>query len=284
MMVQQVDDKAYRYALLQVAVERFGELYNKLPAEKRCEVERIASKKCAIHNLILNSREAAQVAIPENRVDVEVKNVIARFANENSFEQELEKNELDRDCFEKLVRRGLRVEAVMDFVASKSEPCSEVSARLYYYMNIDKFRQPELREVRHILITINPEFPENERAAAFNRAKAIAARLQKKSNRFSEQALKYSECPTAVNGGNLGILKRGVLFPTLDAELFKMRVGDVSDVIETPMGFHVLMCESIQSSGVVSIVRALPRIIEKLTEKNQKTYQRNWLSGLLKAH
>ncbi len=284
MRVQQVDNPAYLYALLQVSVERFGELYNKLPQAQRSEVEKIASKQCAIQERILNSPEAAQVPVPEDRVAEEIQNIVARFPDEDSFEQELQDTGLDKESFELSVRRGLRVEAVMEFVASRAEVCDKNSASLYYYMNMDKFMQPELREARHILITINPDFPENERDAVIKRASKISERLQKKPSRFEEQAQKYSECPTAMNGGHLGNIKRGVLFPTLDEQLFKMKVGTVSDIVESPLGFHILMCDSIQTEGVVPLAQALPQIIEKLNQRNQKICQRNWLSGLFKSH
>jgi peptidyl-prolyl cis-trans isomerase C len=282
--MEQVDSKAYRYALLQVSVERFGKRYNKLPEKDRSEVEKIANKQCEIHDHILNSPEASKVTVSEARVIQEIQTITARFTNESSFEQELKANGLDDSCFEQLVRRGLRVEAVMDFVASSVEPCNEVSASLFYYMNTDKFQQPELREARHILITVNPDFPENEREAAIKRANQIAARLKKKPARFADQALQHSECPTAMNGGHLGVLKRGVLFPTLDEVLFNQKLGEVSDIIESPLGFHILMCESIQSEGIVPLAKALPQIVEKLTERNQKMHQRNWLSSLFKTH
>ena len=54
----------------------------------------------------------------------------------------------------------------------------------------------------------------------------------------------------------------------------------MSDVIESPMGFHVLMCESIQQEGIMPVSQAIPAIIEKITEKNRKQQQRKWIKTI----
>ena len=282
MTVVEVDVKsqAFRYALLQVASGQFGEAYSALTDEKRKTVEKIALKQCALQSQVLGSPESAQVVVLSEQVDQEVDSIIARYPSPEAFIQELESNDLDQAGFQQLVERNLRVDAVMDYVASDIEPCSDLSARLYYYMNTDKFRQPELREASHILITVNPEFPENSREAVIERASTIARRLRNKPFRFSEQALKHSECPTAMNGGVLGTLKRGVLFPELDKMLFAMKVGEVSDIVETPLGFHILKCESTHKAGFIPLAKALPKIKEKLEERDRKNRLRSWLKTL----
>lgn len=170
----------------------------------------------------------------------------------------------------------------MDRVAMAARQVDETDARIYYYLHPDKFNQPETREASHILITVNEDFPENRLHEAKKRTEVIASRLQKNPSRFAEQAMKNSECPTAMNGGSLGRVKRDLLFPTLDAMLFKMKAGEVSDVIDSPMGFHVLICEQIHPEGLVPIREALPTILEKLNERNRQNHQKKWLQALVK--
>ena len=274
--------KEYRYTQLQVAVSKYETSLSSLTEQQRFEVENIALKQCEIQRRVLSSEQATKIVIAPSHLEQEVQSIISRYANPKEFEKELEKNDLSLETFPIRVERGLRVEQVMDYVASTAEEYPESNARLYYYMNIDKFMQPELRNARHILITINPDYPENCREEVIKRSTAISKRLQKKPSRFSEQAQKHSECPTAMNGGELGMLKRGVLFPSLDKALFSMGTGEISDIIESPMGFHVLYCEQVQYEGYVNIESALPTIIEKMNERNRKNHQRQWLKELFK--
>lgn len=274
------DSEQIRYISLQVASHKFGASPNHLPDEQRVEVEDIARKQIAIQSKILSSPNGSQILIPPDRIESEVSRVKSRYSNEEQFTEELAGNGITEVQFRNAIERELRVEAILDRVAANVKPCTETDARLYYYLHPEKFQQPESREASHILITVNPNYPENERQAAQNRAAIIARRLQKKPNRFSEQALKNSECPTAMNGGDLGRVKKGVLFPTLNETLFSMAEGSVSDVLESPMGFHVLLCSKIHHAGPIAIADAIPLIIEKLTERNRNKFQKNWIKTL----
>ena len=275
--------KEYRYALLQVAAGKFESSFRSLTELQRFEVEKIALKQCEIQHRVLASPEASNVVVLPDRLEEEVQTIISRYPSEAEFETELAENRLDIEIFPSLVERSIRVEETMKFVGSKAEACSGISAQLYYYMNTEKFKQPEFRKARHILITINPDFAENTREQVIKKSSELAVLLQKKPSRFAEKARKHSECPTAMNGGDLGLLKKGVLFPSLDKKLFEMEVGEVSDIVESPMGVHILLCDELQKEGLVDVDEALPQIIEKISERNRKKYQRVWLSELFKA-
>ncbi|WP_317929945.1 nitrogen fixation protein NifM [Halioxenophilus sp. WMMB6] len=269
-----------RYATLQVAVAQFGDSLTKLTDEEREQVEKIAQAQVALQSKVLRSPEAAHVVVTPEQVESEINSISARFNNTEEFVETLSNFELDLDAFRRAVTANLRVDATMEMVAASADGCSETDAKLYYYMNPDKFFRAETRQARHVLITINPDFPENCREEAFKRATQIAMRLQKKPKRFAEQAIKYSECPTAMNGGELGRVKKGVLFPSIENVLFSMKAGEVSDVIESPIGFHVLMCDSISPEGPVPLAEVLPSIVEKLSDRNRKVRQRAWLKSL----
>ncbi|MEJ2142916.1 MAG: nitrogen fixation protein NifM, partial [Gammaproteobacteria bacterium] len=174
----------------------------------------------------------------------------------------------------------LLVDTVLDTVASKAADVSDMDVMIYYYLHKDKFSKPETREAYHILITINDDFDENKRDAAYSRLADIRKRVIKKPERFGEQALKHSECPTAMREGFLGNIPKGELYPELDKALFSMKQGEISEIIESPVGFHILFCKSIDEAGPVSIDQAEPKIREHLQQKRRRMCQKNWLSDL----
>ena len=269
-----------RYAALQVAVGQFGDSLSKLSDEEKAQVNQVAQAQVVLQSKVLKSSEASSVVVTQDQIEQEIKTIVSRFTDHQEFLAALENFDLNEEAFERAVSVNLRVDATLELVASGADECNETDAKLYYYMNPDKFFQPETRSASHILITINPDFPENTREEAHKRADQVSQRVQKKPKRFAEQAMKYSECPTAMNGGTLGQVKRGVLFPSLDDVLFNMKQGDISGAIESPVGFHVLYCEKVVPEGAVPLNQALPTIVEKLTERNRKTRQRAWLKSL----
>jgi len=156
-----------------------------------------------------------------------------------------------------------------------------MDVELYYQYHPEQFRRPETRLARHILITINDAIAENTREAAHKRIADIASRLAKEPQRFEEQALKHSECPTALEGGKLGDLPRGKLFPELDAALFELKAGEVSGVLETELGFHVLRCDTISEANVLGFAQAKQHIRKLMEQKRKRAYQQTWMKQLL---
>ncbi len=278
-----VDNKLLAYPLLKVAQQKFSTNPAELNAEQRQQAEQIALKKLLIENAVLSSPEAAGVTIPADQVDTAVAQIRDSLGEEAALENLLMDLGLDYDELAAAITREMRVEAVLDRICVSLDPVTETDARLYYYMNPDRFIKPEIRVARHILITINPEYPENQREAAERRITEICHRLQKKPDRFAEQAMKHSECPTSLQGGLMGNVMRGKIYPELEDVLFAMKAGQVSDVVESSLGFHVLMCDSIQPSEPLALDEILPRLRNKLEQQQRERLQRRWISDLLRA-
>ncbi len=271
------------YLLLGIAEQRFGCTPVQMSDAQRREAERIAQRQADIEHKVLLSDEARAVMVPPSEVAAAVGRIRARYADYDEFIRELAANDLDEARLHDALARELKVDAVLARVASRTPEVDDTEARLYYYLHLQQFEQPETRVARHILITINPTYPENRRDVAWQRATEIARRLARKPDRFAEQAGKHSECPTALEGGVLGRLKRGTLYPELDAVLFGMAEGAVSEVIESPLGFHILFCEKIHRAGPAPLAELLPQLRERLTAREASRTQKRWIEQLLGA-
>jgi peptidyl-prolyl cis-trans isomerase C len=271
------------YRLLRIANERFGTNPDSMSREQAREATDIARREMFMEQAILQQPEARQVAVPSSELDSAVQMIRTRYESDDDFEEALAAFGLSEDALLNALERELRVEAVMNYVTSDVDPVDETEARLYYYLHPEKFEKPETRVVRHILITINSDFAENTEAAAQERIALIHARLLKHPHRFEQQALQNSECPSALNGGLIGEVKRGTLYPELDAVLFGMQAGAISDVIQTSTGFHILQCEAIKPASRASLADVLPTLQEQLTQRQKVREQKRWLKHVLSA-
>lgn len=277
-------EKVYRYKVLQTAVSKFGQSLSKISTDQRVQAEQIARKQLELESRLLASAEARHLVIPGGRTEAAVAEIVARYTSEDEFNQELEANQLDIVNLRQSVNRELMVEAVMDVVALEIPEVSETDASLYYYFHLEKFQRAETRSARHILLTINPDFPENTREQALARISLIAKRLRKNPARFAEQAMKHSECPTSMDGGFLGQLPAGKLFAELDKVLFSLPPGVVSEVVESQLGFHVLLCDVVHPAGMVALDEIVGTIAKKLTQRKRKYHQQQWIRGLFSKH
>ncbi|MGZ8165532.1 MAG: peptidylprolyl isomerase, partial [Methylobacter sp.] len=83
-----------------------------------------------------------------------------------------------------------------------------------------------------------------------------------------------------LQGGVLGTVSRGTLYPELDTVLFNLKQGEVSAVVKSEIGFHVLLCKNIQKAETLSLAKATPKIRQLMKERARRTCQRAWLAGL----
>ena len=271
------------YRSLRIASERYGMMPSELSAEQQKEVQRIALYEQSIEHQVLSSPEAQMVIVPETETRAALDQIRGRYQDQQAYEAALELQSLDEDELLESLTRELRVESVMELVASRGVRVSLTEARMYYYLNQEKFQQPERRGVRQILITVNDDIKENSSQVAAQRCRDIASRLQKHPTGFADQALKHSECPSSMNGGWLGEVHKGVLFPELEKTLFSMKPGEISDPIATELGWHILQCDSVLEEDMMPLEKVLPELQEKLQQRQDKKTQRRWLAERLKS-
>lgn len=271
------DTPEYAYHMLRGALEKFQKNIAELNSDQYQQAKAVADKTFSLESIVLSSPEARDIIISEYKVDGAISEVSERYADYDSFLQDLKNNGLDEGVLRRALYRELLFDAVMERVSAKSPEVSDIDVQIFYQLHKDRFTKPEKRKARHILITINSEYAENDRQSSYMRINGIVDKLQKNSARFESLAKKYSECPTALEGGKLGEIERGTLYPELDTELFSMNEESISNVIETEMGFHVLFCEKIHKSMIVPLSRVKDRIKEKLRERQRKACQKAWL-------
>lgn len=160
-------------------------------------------------------------------------------------------------------------------LAAEVPPVTDEEVERFYHAHPERFQRGETRTVRHLLITLNDDFPENTREQAWARAEALAASLDGDPEGFAAAAERYSECPSALHGGLVGRVPPGQLYAELDAALFAMAEGEVRGPVETAMGLHVLLCEAIHPPDTVPLDDCREHLRAILEEQRAEAVQRD---------
>lgn len=268
------------YTLLRASLALFKKPPAELEDRQLRQVTVQARNEYEIETRVLNSTEAASVIISEQELRQAFAEVRNRFGSDEEFASALAANRLGEDSLKAALSRQCKVNAVMEAVASRAPRVNEVEIGIFYHSHPEKFHVPEQRQARHILISINPDYPDNTPERARERIDAIAETLKRKPHKFADLALKNSECPTALNGGELGSIVPGKLFPELDKALFKLKEHQISGVVETEIGLHLIQCQKIVPAETVSLKRAAPKIKQVMQERYRRNCQRTWLASL----
>ena len=139
----------------------------------------------------------------------------------------------------------------------------KATAQAYYTRHQEEFTTPENVKARHIILRITPD---TDKAKVKAKAKAILRKAKTPGANFEELAKEYSEGPNAPQGGDLGIFTRGGMVPEFEEAVFNMQPGEISNLVETVYGFHIIKLEEKHPATVKPYNQARPEIIQKLLE------------------
>lgn len=272
------------YLILKTANSLYGKRPGDLAQSEFAKVERLATRQYELESRVLVTPEAKNVVVPDATLASALAEVRSRYDGEDEFLEDLAGNGLSLHAFTAALERELKVETVLDKIGSQVAQVSDIDLELYYEYHKDQFRVPERRVARHILVTLNEDIPENTAAVARERIEAIAARLVKNPDRFEEQAIKHSECPTALQGGALGEIRRGQLFAELDAALFELGLMQISPIVESPLGLHILRCDNVIPANTLALPMVMDSIRDLLIRRRKVICQKAWLKQMHKTN
>lgn len=143
----------------------------------------------------------------------------------------------------------------------------EARVKSYYDDNIASFTTPEKRHARHILIQAKDDDSEaihNEKA---QRAAEILTLVQADDD-FAALAVEYSDGPSKDNGGDLGFFAKGQMIQPFEEAVFALNPGEVSEVVKTSFGYHIIKLEEIQPASTKPYEEAHEEIV--VTLQNQE--------------
>lgn len=270
------------YYALKAALALYGKDCGSLSDSERTHAERVAHQYAEIEKVVLRSSEAQGVCLAPDAISNAIGEIRGQHPDEDSFHASLANAGLDEQTLADALQRDLMVDAVMARVGAQSGEIGDTETEIFYFTHLERFHTPEHRVARHILITINEDFPDNTAARADHRIREIARRLGNKPARFEEQAIKHSECPTALNGGLLGKVARGQLYPVLDDALFQLGAGALSGVLHSELGYHLLRCDEIHPERTLAYEEVADSLRHRLTEERAQRDAKRWLAALLR--
>ncbi len=139
----------------------------------------------------------------------------------------------------------------------------------YYQEQTGQYNAPEQRRARHILIKVTSEEGPELRAAKKNEAEKVLAQI-KKGGDFAQMARQFSEDSTKGNGGDLGFFSRGKMVQPFEDTVFNLKKGEVSGLVETSFGYHIIKLEEVMPAKIQSLSEAKASIRKELEQQAVK--------------
>jgi peptidyl-prolyl cis-trans isomerase SurA len=193
----------------------------------------------------------------------------------------LEKDGITPDAFRKDVRNQLiRMKLIRRDIKSRVAVTDEEIGE-YYRKHREDYEGKEAVRIKQILIPL----PKEEDPAAKEKLRAEAETIQKKlvnGESFDQLSARYSRGPEAASGGDIGYIEKGMIHSEVEEAAFSLPVHQISGVIESSVGFHIIQVIDRRGAGLKAIGSVREEIREKIDrEKLEKKYG-EWIAELRK--
>lgn len=242
-----------------------------IPADKRDEVLRAALDQLVTYSVLKQEAAARKLAVPEADVDAQVAQMQKQFPSEAEFTKALAARNATVEQLKADARVDMAINKMMEAELASTTAATDADAQDFYAKNPDKFKQAETVRASHILVKAAEKDDEATKTAARAKIDGVLKRA-KAGEDFAALAKENSADGSAAQGGDLGFFPRGQMVPPFDQAAFALKPGEISDVVTTEFGYHIIKLTEKKEASLVPLDQVKPKVIEYLT--NQKKQER----------
>ncbi|SFT64700.1 peptidyl-prolyl cis-trans isomerase C [Kosakonia arachidis] len=255
-----------RFARRRLAISRWQCEPEHIPADQQTAFEEAFTRQCQLEQAVVD------VAVGAPLPDSVLQSVATSLASL------LDEGDFSVDEQQTVVRHHARMEWQFADVAGRAPLPDDLQVLAWYQQHQAQFMRPPQRLTSHLLLTVD-----NDDATVQRQIRRFHQDISASRQAFARLAQRYSHCPSALEGGRLGWISQGLLYPELDATLFALAENDLSAPIETRLGWHLLWCEAIRDAAPMLQEEALEKARSYLIRQHQQQYQRQWLAALTRS-
>ena len=197
--------------------------------------------------LLLDRAQQLDVPVTAADVDAEVAKVVMQVGGEENFKKALAAQGITEIAFRKELEKGAKVNKLVEQACAGVPDPTEDEVAAFYTAHKAEFVTPPQVLCQHILVKGSDD-------AALDKIKAIRERIVSGGADFAEEAKKNSDCPSGAEGGSLGWFGRGMMVPEFDKVAFEMKKGEVSGVVSTQFGYHIIYKADEKGGGEQTLV------------------------------
>jgi len=232
--------------------------------------------------LMYQESRKAGISVSDEEIQSELDSLRQRYGGEETFQQVLAKMDLSQEEMTHNIRQGKAVRKFIDQEIVGKITVSEKEMRDHYKKERNSFRLPEAVRASHILIKVAPDANPSEKETAMKEIVRIRKRI-KAGEDFASLAKKFSEGPSASRGGELGFFIRGKMVKPFEDTAFFLKPGEVSGVVTTQFGYHVIKVVEHRPPSIESYQSAKPKIERFLRQGKIRNAIDDYIAGVEKG-
>jgi peptidyl-prolyl cis-trans isomerase C len=202
---------------------------------------RRALQQLVVRELLLQDAIARNLKADDAQVEAAYNEARVPYPDDRAWLSFLAQQGLDADSFRREIRTQKTIAALMKLESDAlSGPVGDKELRDYYDSHPQAFDSGERLRAAHILVRVPGDAPAEQKAQLRKKAESLLERIRKGED-FAKLATQYSADPgSAAQGGELGVFHKGQMVPPFEEAAYALKPGEVSGVVETAFGFHII--------------------------------------------
>lgn len=248
-------------------------------SEKREQFRKPAIDSIIERELFYQEAKRLELSIKKSEIKEVFNKSKESFKKKKDFYKALESQGLTEKSYKKLIEKGLLVRDVLKQEVEDKARLSDGDLEKYYSENMNKFVKPEGMRLREISVSVPPTASKEEREEKRKKAEDVLNKL-KAGEDFADVAYNYSEDDYRVKGGDLGLTHKDRLLPELGDAASKLNVGEISGLIETIYGYHIVKLEKKEPGKQLDFSEAKDSLKKDLEAKRYKEIKEAFINGL----
>ena len=250
-----------------------------IPAERRDAVYRQVLDELVTYTVLSQETRARQVAVTDEEVESAVKQMRGRMGTDEDFKKALDARGMTLDKLKADTRVDISINKMVEAEVATQPAPTDVQVRDFYDKNPDKFKQDEAVRASHILFRVDENADATTKKKAMDEAQSVLKQARGGAD-FAELAKKHSADGSAAQGGDLNFFTRGQMVPPFDQAAFGMKPGEISDIVTTQFGYHIIKVTERRAPSTVPFDQVSDRIKEFLTQQQKQQKADGFIQSL----
>ena len=227
--------------------------------------------------ILRQEAERRKIQVSDEELKAVIREIEGKFKDRQGYLHKLGTMGFTEESYAAYVREDLAIDRLMQR-GVEAPPVTDAEMEKFYEGNPDKFMRPDVVRARHILIQVAPDAEAEKREAARGRAAELLAKIRGGAD-FAALARDNSEDSSAQAGGDLGWFPRMQMVKPFEDAAFALEPGQISDLVETEFGFHIIKLEAKQAGEKVALAEVKDQVRQylegaKRQEASQKLLER----------
>lgn len=231
--------------------------------------------------LLFQESKKKGIQVKSEAVSNELQKIQQRYPNKEEFKKLLNNMGLTESDVQAQIERGMAIQELIDKEVTEKIEVSDEETKSFYDKNPQLFQQPEQIKASHILIKVQADAPDDQKAAARKKIESVQQKV-KKGEDFATLAKTYSEGPSGPRGGDLGYFKRGQMVKPFEEAAFRLKPNETSEIVETQFGYHLIKVNDKKPAKTMTYAEVKDRLNEHLKKQKSDSEANAYIKTLRK--